>query len=138
MLYSECHQGQHHHCLHSLKITSHFVQPISCCLFSRSCLLAQFTLVVALFVIYQPSCQGVTTVSPSPPVGGTPCRLSTSFTLNGQIPLTKLYGVTPDISILMIYTFYQSVYYASHNQSYPSTSEEKHAFWVGFGEHEGF
>ena len=26
--------------------------------------------------------------------------------LNGQIPLTKLYGVTPDISILMMYTFF--------------------------------
>ena len=36
-----------------------------------------------------------------------------------------------------MYTFYQSVYYASHNQSFPSTSEEKHAFWVGFGEHVG-
>ena len=57
--------------------------------------------------------------------------------LNGQIPLTKLYGVTPDISILMMYTFYQSVYYASHNQSFPSTSEEKHAFGAGFGEHAG-
>ena len=57
--------------------------------------------------------------------------------LKGQIPLTKLYVVTPDISILMIYTFYQSVYYASHNQYFPSTSEEKHAFWVGFGEHVG-
>ena len=48
-----------------------------------------------------------------------------------------VYGVTPDISIHMMYTFYQSVYYASHNQSFPSTSEEKHAFWVGFGEHVG-
>ena len=57
--------------------------------------------------------------------------------LKGPIPLTKLYGVTPDISILMMYTFYQSVYYASNNQSFPSTSEEKHAFWVGFGEHAG-
>ena len=28
-------------------------------------------------MIYQPSCQGVTIVSPSPPVGGTPCKLST-------------------------------------------------------------
>ena len=57
--------------------------------------------------------------------------------LKGQIPLTKLYGVTPDISIIMMYTFFQSVYYASHNQSFPSTSEGKHAFWVGFGEHVG-
>ena len=57
--------------------------------------------------------------------------------LNGQIPLTKLYGVTPDICILMMYTFYQSVYYASHKQSFLSNIEEKHAFWVGFGEHVG-
>ena len=55
--------------------------------------------------------------------------------LKGQIPLTKLYGVTPDISVIMMYTFYQSVYYASHNQCFPFTSEEKHAFWVGLGEH---
>ena len=57
--------------------------------------------------------------------------------LKGQIPLTKLYSVTPDISIIIMYTFYQSVYYASHNQVFPSTSEKKHAFWVGFGEHVG-
>ena len=74
MLYSECHQGHQHHCLHSLKFTSHFVQPVSGCFMSLLCLLTQFTLVVALFVIYQLSCQGVTIVSPSPPVGGTPCR----------------------------------------------------------------
>ena len=57
--------------------------------------------------------------------------------LKGQIPLTTLNGGTPDISILIMYTFYQSVYYASPNQSFPSTSEEKHAFGVGFGEHVG-
>ena len=56
--------------------------------------------------------------------------------LKGQIPLPRLYGVTHDISILM-YTFYQSVYYASHNHSFPSTSEEENAYWVGFGEHVG-
>ena len=39
--------------------------------------------------------------------------------LKGQIPLTNLCGVTPDTSIIMMYTFYQSVYYASHNQSFP-------------------
>ena len=55
----------------------------------------------------------------------------------GQIPLTKLCGITPDISIIIMHTFYQSVYYTSHNQSFPSTSEEKHASWVGFGEHVG-
>ena len=57
--------------------------------------------------------------------------------LKGQIPLTKLYGITPDISTIMMHTFYQSVYYAFHNQSFPSTSKEKHAYWVSFGEHVG-
>ena len=57
--------------------------------------------------------------------------------LKGHIHLTKLYGVTPDISFIMMHTSYQSVYYASHNQSFQSTSEEKHAYWVGFGEHVG-
>ena len=42
-----------------------------------------------------------------------------------------------DISVLMMYTFYQSVYYASHNQSFPSANDEKHAFWVCFSEHVG-
>ena len=37
--------------------------------------------------------------------------------LKGQIPITNLYGVTPDISIFMMYSFYQSEYYASHTQS---------------------
>ena len=48
-----------------------------------------------------------------------------------------LYGVSPDISILLLYTFYQPVFYATHNQSYPSSSEERAARWVGFGEHVG-
>ena len=62
---------------------------------------------------------------------------SSCESLKGQIPLTKLYGVTPDISIIMMHTFYQSAYYASYNQSFPSTNEEKHAYWVRFGEHLG-
>ena len=37
----------------------------------------------------------------------------------------------------MMHTFYQSVYYASHNQSFPSTSEENQVLWVVFGEHVG-
>ena len=48
-----------------------------------------------------------------------------------------LYDVSPDISILLLYTFYQPVFYATHNQSYPSVSEERAAHWVGFGEHVG-
>ena len=57
--------------------------------------------------------------------------------LKSQIPLTILYGIKADISIIMMHAFFQSVYNASHNESFPSTSEEKHAFWVGFGESVG-
>ena len=53
--------------------------------------------------------------------------------LAGNVPLGMLYGVSPDISILLLYTFYQQVFYATHNQSYPSTSEERAPRWVGFG-----
>ena len=57
--------------------------------------------------------------------------------LNGSIPLLVLYGITPDISITLLHTFYQPVFYATHDQHFPSESEERAAFWVGFGEHCG-
>ena len=57
--------------------------------------------------------------------------------LNASIPLLVLYGVTPDISIMLLYTFYQPVFYATHDQHFQSESEERAAFWVGFGEHCG-
>ena len=73
------------------------------------------------------------------------CMIHASYILNplscealaGNVPLGMLYGVTPDISIILLYTFYQPVFYATHNQSYPSASEERAAHWVGFGEHVG-
>ena len=43
----------------------------------------------------------------------------------------------PDISIMLLYTFYQPVFYATHDQHFPSESEERAAFGVGFGEHCG-
>ena len=73
------------------------------------------------------------------------CMIHASYILNhlscealgGNVPLGMLYGVSPDISILLLYTFYQPVFYATHNQSYPSSSEERATRWVGFGEHVG-
>ena len=73
------------------------------------------------------------------------CMIHASYILNhlscdalgGNVPLGMLSGVSPDISILLLYTFYQPVFYNTHNQSYPSTSEERAARWVGFGEHVG-
>ena len=54
--------------------------------------------------------------------------------LGGHVPLQVLYGVTPDITILLLYTFYRPVFYASHDHHFPSESEECAAFWVGFAE----
>ena len=57
--------------------------------------------------------------------------------LNGSIPLFVSYGITPDILIMLLYTFYQPVFCATYDQHFPSESEERAAFWVGFGEHCG-
>ena len=65
------------------------------------------------------------------------CMIHASYILNhlscealaGNVPLGMLYGVSPDISIILLYTFYQPVFYATHNQSYPSLSEERAACW---------
>ena len=57
--------------------------------------------------------------------------------LGGQVPLQVLYGVTIDISIMLLYTFYQPVFYATHDQHFLSESEDHATFWVGFAEHCG-
>ena len=55
--------------------------------------------------------------------------------LDGKIPLLALTGITPDISIILLFTFYQPVLYATYDQHFPSESEERAGYWVGFGEH---
>ena len=55
--------------------------------------------------------------------------------LGGQVPLQILYSVTPDISIMLLYTFYQPVFYTTHDQHFPSESVEHAVFWLGFAEH---
>ena len=57
--------------------------------------------------------------------------------LDGKIPLLALTGITPDISIILLFTFYQPVFYATYDQHFPSKSEERAGYWVGFGEHCG-
>ena len=57
--------------------------------------------------------------------------------LDGKIPLLALTGITPDISIILLFTFYQPVFYAPYDQNFPSESEEMAGYWVGFGEHCG-
>ena len=73
------------------------------------------------------------------------CMIHASYILNhlscealdGNVPVGMLYGISPDISIILLYTFYQPVFYGTHNQSCPSVSEERAAHWVGFGEDVG-
>ena len=38
---------------------------------------------------------------------------------------------------MLLYTFYQPVLYATHDQHFPSESEERAGFWVGFAEYCG-
>ena len=57
--------------------------------------------------------------------------------LDGKIPLFALTGITPDISIILLFTFYQPVFYATHDQHFPSEREERAGYWVGFGDHCG-
>ena len=57
--------------------------------------------------------------------------------LGGQVPLQVLYGVNPDISIILLYTFYQPIYYGTHDQHFRSDSEERAGYWFGFAEHCG-
>ena len=57
--------------------------------------------------------------------------------LDGKIPLLALTGITPDISIILLFTFYQPMFYATYDQNFPSESEGRAGYWVGFGEHCG-
>ena len=60
-----------------------------------------------------------------------------SSALDWKIPLLALTGITPDISIILLFTFYQPLFYATYDQHFPSESEERAGYWVGFGEHCG-
>ena len=40
-------------------------------------------------------------------------------------------------NLLLLFTFYQPVFYATYDQHFPSESEERAGYWVGFGEHCG-
>ena len=54
-----------------------------------------------------------------------------------QNPPFALTGIAPDISILLLFTFYQHVFSVTHYQHFTSASEDRAAYWVGLGEHCG-
>ena len=57
--------------------------------------------------------------------------------LDGKLSLLALTCITPDISIILLFTFYQPVFYATYDQNFPSESEERAGYWVRFGEYCG-
>ena len=54
-----------------------------------------------------------------------------------QNTLICLNWYNPRHSIILLFTFYQHVFYPTHDPHFLSESEEWAAYWVGFGEHCG-
>ena len=64
-----------------------------------------------------------------------------SPTLQGICPVQALQGTTPDISFLLHFSFYEPVYYridsSEPDLNFPSSSNEKKGYWVGFADKQG-
>ena len=64
-----------------------------------------------------------------------------SPTLQGICPVQALEGTTPDISFVLHFSFYQPVYYridsSEPDLNFPSSSNEKKGYWVGFADNQG-
>jgi hypothetical protein len=70
-------------------------------------------------------------------------NLTASQTLNWKTPLQCLTSQVPDTSILMLFEFYDKVYFkhpadaSDDNTSYPARLTEKKGYFVGFSKHVG-
>ena len=64
-----------------------------------------------------------------------------SPTLQGICPVQALAGGTPDISFMLHFSFYEPVYYridsSEPDLNFPSSSNEKKGYWVGFANSQG-
>ena len=64
-----------------------------------------------------------------------------SPTLQGICPVQALEGSTPDISFMLHFSFYEPVYYridsSEPDLNFPSSSNEKKSYWVGFADNQG-
>ena len=65
------------------------------------------------------------------------CAIYSTTPQQSHLVAKALYGVTRDISIILLYTFYEPIFYATHDQYFPSESDERAGYWVGFAEHCG-
>ena len=59
----------------------------------------------------------------------------------GICPVQALEGTTPDISFLLHFSFYEPIYYridsSEPDLNFPSSSNEKKGYWVGFADNQG-
>ena len=64
-----------------------------------------------------------------------------SPTLQGICPVEALQGTTPDVSFMLHFSFYEPVYYridsSEPDLNFPSSSNEKKGYWVGFADNQG-
>ena len=58
-----------------------------------------------------------------------------------QVPVQALEGTTQDISFMLHFSFYEPVYYRTDSSepdlNFPSSSNEKKGYWVGFADNQG-
>ena len=64
-----------------------------------------------------------------------------SPTLQVICPVQALQGTTPDVSFMLHFSFYEPVYYridsSEPDLNFPSSSNEKKGYWVGFADNQG-
>ena len=64
-----------------------------------------------------------------------------SPTLQGICPVQALQGTTPVVSFMLHFSFYEPVYYridsSEPDLNFPSSSNEKKGYWVGFADNQG-
>ena len=64
-----------------------------------------------------------------------------SPTLQGICPVQALEGTTQDVSFMLHFSFYESVYYridsSEPHLNFPSSSNKKKGYWVGFADNQG-
>ena len=64
-------------------------------------------------------------------------NLTSNASIGYSIPMQVLTGVTPDISPILQFDWYEPVYFKTEESHFPSMSNEKSERFVGVSEHVG-
>ena len=64
-------------------------------------------------------------------------NLTANASIGHTCPIQMLTGVTPDISPILQFDWYEPVYYKTEESHFPSMSNEKSGRFVGVSEHVG-